>query len=141
MNFLKDLLENDPIGTFSEILLFMFVLVVIISLIAIFYDYTKNKSNTMQLLSNERALKELVEEFRSFELKFGEQKKILEDYKYILDKLNQEISRLGDSFKADSNITTAINMANEGKSIDEISATTGMSADEIEPIIKYHGKD
>ena len=75
MSFLKDLLENDPIGTFSEILLFMFVLVVIISLIAIFYDYTKNKSNTMRLLSTERALKELVEEFRSFELKFGEQKK------------------------------------------------------------------
>ena len=141
MSFLKDLLENDPIGTFSEILLFMFVLVVIISLIAIFYDYTKNKSNTMRLLSTERALKELVEEFRSFELKFGEQKKILEDYKYVLDKLNQEISRLGDSFKADSNITTAINMANEGKSIDEISTTTGMSEDEIEPIIKYHGKD
>ena len=31
-------------------------------------------------------------------------------------------------------------MANDGKSIDEISSITGMTKEEIEPIIKYHGK-
>ena len=31
-------------------------------------------------------------------------------------------------------------MANQGKSIDEISQTTGMTKEEIEPIIKYHGR-
>ena len=31
-------------------------------------------------------------------------------------------------------------MASEGKNIEEISNITGMSKDEIEPIIKFHGK-
>ena len=31
-------------------------------------------------------------------------------------------------------------MANEGKSVDEISKITGMTKEEIEPIIKYHGR-
>ena len=31
-------------------------------------------------------------------------------------------------------------MASEGKTIDEISDMTGMSKEEIEPIIKFHGK-
>ncbi len=88
----------------------------------------------------ERALKDFIEKFRSFELVFSDQKKILQDYKYTLDKLDQEISRLADSSKQESSITTAINMANDGKSIDEISSITGMTKEEIEPIIKYHGK-
>ena len=78
--------------------------------------------------------------FRSIENICNEQKKILDEYKYILERHNQEISRLGDSLNKDSNITLAIKMANEGKSVDEISSATGMSSDEIEPIMKYHGK-
>ena len=89
---------------------------------------------------SERALKDLIEAFRSLEQQTNSQKKILDEYKYILERSNQEISRLGDSLNKDSNITSAIKMANEGKSIDEISNTTGMSKDEIEPIMKYHGK-
>ena len=56
------------------------------------------------------------------------------------DRLDQEISRLADSSKGDSNITNAIKMANEGKTIEEISQITGMTKEEIEPIIKFHGK-
>ena len=37
--------------------------------------------------------------------------------------------------------TTAIQMANQGRSLDEISASTGLSSEEIEPILKYHGKN
>ena len=74
------------------------------------------------------------------ELSLSDQKKILNDYKYTLERLDQEISRLADSSEGDSNITKAIKMANEGKSIDEISQITGMTKEEIEPIIKYHGR-
>ena len=88
----------------------------------------------------ERAIKDLIEEFRSFELLFSEQKKILQDYKYTLERLEQETSRLADTSKEDSNITNAIKMASEGKTIQEISEITGMSREEIEPIIKFHGK-
>ena len=71
---------------------------------------------------------------------FSEQKKILQDYKYTLERLEQETSRLADTSKEDSNITNAIKLAGEGKTIQEISEMTGMSREEIEPIIKFHGK-
>ena len=64
----------------------------------------------------------------------------MNNYKYTLERLDQEISRLADSSEGDSNITNAIKMANQGKSVDEISQTTGMTKEEIEPIIKYHGR-
>ena len=67
-------------------------------------------------------------------------KKNFHDYKYTLEKLDLEISRLADSNTGDTNITTAIQMANQGKSLDEISSATGLSNEEIEPILKYHGK-
>ena len=88
----------------------------------------------------ERAIKDLIEEFRTIELSLSDQKKILNNYKYTLERLDQEISRLADSSEGDSNITNAIKMANQGKSVDEISQTTGMTKEEIEPIIKYHGR-
>ena len=88
----------------------------------------------------ERAIKDLIEEFRSLEINLSEQKKILNDYKYTLEKLDLEISRLADSNKGDSNITMAIQMANQGRSLEEISSATGLNKDEIEPILKYHGK-
>ena len=96
--------------------------------------------NLNRIKSCEIALKDLIEAFRSIENLCNEQKKILDEYKYILERHNHEISRLGDSLNKDSNITLAIKMANEGKSIAEISSATGMSKDEIEPIMKYHGK-
>ena len=140
MGFLSKIIENDPFGSLSKII----VLFLIISLFtvagAFFYDFIKNKKNERKISILERAIKDLIEEFRSLELSLSEQKKILNDYKYTLERLDQEISRLADSSKEESNITNAIKMANQGKSIDEISQTTGMTKEEIEPIIKYHGR-
>lgn len=140
MNFLRNLMENDPTGAFLKLFFFLFFFLVIVILISIYFDQKKHNSNTLKIQMIERALKDFIEKFRSFELVFSDQKKILQDYKYTLDKLDQEISRLADSSKQESSITTAINMANDGKSIDEISSITGMTKEEIEPIIKYHGK-
>ena len=102
------------------------------------FDAIKTNLKTTNML--ERAIKDLIEEFRSLEINLSEQKKILNDYKYTLEKLDLEISRLADSNKGDSNITTAIQMANQGRSLEEISSATGLNEDEIEPILKYHGK-
>ncbi len=112
----------------------------LIAIAAFYFDFLKNQENSKKINILERAIKDLIEEFRSLELNLSEQKKILNDYKYTLDKLDLEISRLADSNKGDSNITTAIQMANQGRSLEEISAATGLSNDEIEPILKYHGK-
>jgi len=140
MDFLSKIIENDPFGSLSKITLSFFIISLLIILGAFYYDFIKNKKNEKKISILERAIKDLIEEFRSLELSLSEQKKILNDYKYTLERLDQEISRLADSSKEESNITNAIRMANQGKSIEEISQLTGMSKEEIEPIIKFHGK-
>ena len=140
MKFLSDYLEKDPSTNITNLLIFFFVFTFVLIIIAFVYDLNKNKKNQNKISILERAIKDLIEEFRQFELSISDQKKILNEYKYTLERLDQEISRLADSSKGDSNITEAIKMENEGKTIDEISELTGLSKEEIEPIIKFHGR-
>ena len=140
MDFLRDYIEKDPSGNVSVIIVVLTVLLLIFVVSAFSFDYFKNERNSKKMNMLERAIKDLIEEFRSLEINLSEQKKILNDYKYTLEKLDLEISRLADSNKGDSNITTAIQMANQGRSLEEISTATGLNEDEIEPILKYHGK-
>ena len=140
MDFLQNFIQLDPINNVVKVLLFIFLLSLILILVGFYFDFLKNKLNVKKLNILERAIKDLIEEFRTIELTLSEQKKVLNEYKYTLERLDQEISRLADSSDGDSNITNAIKMANQGKSIDEISQITGMTKEEIEPIIKYHGR-
>ena len=140
MDFLRDYIEKDPTGNISTIIVVLTILILIFVVSAFLFDYFKNDQNSKKTNMLERAIKDLIEEFRSLEINLSEQKKILNDYKYTLEKLDLEISRLADSNKGDSNITTAIQMANQGRSLEEISSATGLNEDEIEPILKYHGK-
>jgi len=140
MDFLSTLFKENPSSTLSNIVIIFFILILVSVSVAFYYDLKKNKLNEKKISILERAIKDLIEEFRSFELLFSEQKKILNEYKYTLERLEQETSRLADTSKEDSNITNAIKMASEGKTIEQISETTGMSREEIEPIIKFHGK-
>ena len=140
MDFLSALFKENPSSTLSNIVIIFFILILVSVSVAFYYDLKKNKLNEKKISILERAIKDLIEEFRSFELLFSEQKKILHEYKYTLERLEQETSRLADTSKEDSNITNAIKMASEGKTIEQISETTGMSREEIEPIIKFHGK-
>ena len=140
MDFLQNFIQLDPINNTVKVLLLIFLLSLILIVIGFYLDFLKNKKNEKKLNILERAIKDLIEEFRTIELSLYDQKKILNNYKYTLERLDQEISRLADSSEGDSNITNAIKMANQGKSVDEISQTTGMTKEEIEPIIKYHGR-
>ena len=140
MDFLKDYIEKDPSGNISTIIVILTIFLLIFVVSAFLFDHFKNDQNSKRTNMLERAIKDLIEEFRSLEMNLSEQKKILNDYKYTLEKLDLEISRLADSNKGDSNITTAIQMANQGRSLEEISSATGLNEDEIEPILKYHGK-
>ena len=140
MDFLSDYIEKDPSGNISTIIVVLTILLLIFVVSAFLFDYFKNEENSKKTNMLERAIKDLIEEFRSLEINLSEQKKILNDYKYTLEKLDLEISRLADSNKGDSNITMAIQMANQGRSLEEISSATGLNEDEIEPILKYHGK-
>ena len=140
MDFLQTFIQLDPLSNIVKILLFIFFISLTLIAFGFYFDFQKNKKNEKKLSILERAIKDLIEEFRTLELSLSDQKKILNEYKYTLERLDQEISRLADSSQGDSNITNAIKMANEGKSIDEISQITGMTKEEIEPIIKYHGR-
>ena len=140
MDLLQNFIELDPLNNVVKILFFIFLLSLILIISGFYFDFLKNKKNEKKLNILERAIKDLIEEFRTLELSLSDQKKILNEYKYTLERLDQEISRLADSSKGDSTITNAIKMANEGKSVDEISQITGMTKEEIEPIIQYHGR-
>ena len=140
MDFFQTFIQLDPLNNTVKILIFIFFISLTLIAFGFYFDFQKNKKNEKKLNILERAIKDLIEEFRSLQLSLSDQKKILNDYKYTLERLDQEISRLADSSQGDSNITNAIKMANEGKSIDEISQITGMTKEEIEPIMKYHGR-
>ena len=140
MDFLQNFIQLDPVNNVVKVLLFIFLLSLILILVGFYFDFLKNKLNAKKLNILERAIKDLIEEFRTIELTLSEQKKVLNEYKYTLERLDQEISRLADSNKGDSKITEAIQMANQGRSMEEISSSTGLSTEEIEPILKYHGK-
>ena len=140
MDFLNNFLEKDPVGNASLLIVIITTVFTIIICGAYYFEHQKSNKNEKKISVLERAIKDLIEEFRSLELNLSEQKRILQDYKYILEKLDLEISRLADSNKGDSKITEAIQMANQGRSMEEISSSTGLSTEEIEPILKYHGK-
>ena len=123
MDFLQNFIQLDPINNTVKVLLLIFLLSLILIVIGFYLDFLKNKQNEKKLNILERAIKDLIEEFRTIELSLSDQKKILNNYKYTLERLDQEISRLADSSEGDSNITNAIKMANQGKSVDEISQT------------------
>ncbi len=140
MNFINNLFSNESSNNF--ILLLTLISLFMLSIIALGYylDNKKNKDNAKKVYMLERAIKDLIEEFRRLELLFTDQKKVIEDYKYTLEKIDLEIARLADSSSGESKITMAIQMANQGKNISEISEATNLSTEEVEPIIKFHGK-
>ena len=104
MDFLRDYIEKDPSGNISTIIVVLTILLLIFVVSAFLFDHFKNDQNSKRTNMLERAIKDLIEEFRSLEINLSEQKKILNDYKYTLEKLDLEISRLADSNKGDSNI-------------------------------------
>ena len=140
MNYFNNLIKNDPSGTIFTFFLIFTIFIICLVLVAYLIDNKKNKQNIQRIFMLERAIKDLIEEFRAFELLFSDQKKAIQDYKYSLEKIDLEIARLADSSSGESKITLAIQMANQGKSVSEISEATKLSTEEVEPIIKYHGK-
>ena len=104
-----------------------------------YYDKQSKKQLDNKIKAYEGSLKDLVEEFRSFEVMLIEQKKILDEYKYNFHRTEQEISRLADSHSSEKNVTLAINLAKKGLDAESISKETGLPIEEINPIIKYHG--
>lgn len=141
MNFINNLFSNESSNNFFLLLTLISLFMLSIIALGYYLDNKKNKDNAKKVYMLERAIKDLIEEFRTLELLFTDQKKVIEDYKYTLEKIDLEIARLADSSSGESKITMAIQMANQGKTVSEISEATNLSAEEVEPIIKFHGKN
>ena len=140
MNFINNLFSNESSNNFFLLLTLISLFMLSIIALGYYLDNKKNKDNAKNVYMLERAIKDLIEEFRTLELLFTDQKKVIEDYKYTLEKIDLEIARLADSSSGESKITMAIQMANQGKTISEISEATNLYAEEVKPIIKFHGK-
>ena len=140
MNFLESLFKDNPSDIFLKFTLLIITVNIIIISVSYYYDYINKKHLLKRIEQFENSLKDLVEEFRSFELLLTNQKKTLEEYKYNFLRTEQEISRLADSHSNEQNLTQAINLAKEGLGAEEISRKTNLPVEDIEPIIKYHGK-
>ena len=77
MDFLKDYIEKDPSGNISTIIVVLTILLLIFVVSAFLFDYFKNDQNSKKTNILERAIKDLIEEFRSLEINLSEQKKFL----------------------------------------------------------------
>ena len=77
MDFLRDYIEKDPTGNISTIIVVLTILLLIFVVSAFLFDYFKNDQNSKKTNMLERAIKDLIEEFRSLEINLSEQKKFL----------------------------------------------------------------
>ena len=139
MDFLINLFELKDAKKFFNVIVFILVINIILIFISYYYDKLSKEKYDKRFKAYETSLKDLVEEFRSFEVMLVEQKKTMDEYKYNFQRIEQEISRLADSHSSEQNVTLAINLAKKGLDAKSISEQTGLPIEEVNPIIKYHG--
>ena len=139
MDFLINLFELKDAKNFFNLIVFILVINIILIFISYYYDKLSKEMYDKRFKAYETSLKDLVEEFRSFEVMLVEQKKTMDEYKYNFQRIEQEISRLADSHSSEQNVTLAINLAKKGLDAKSISEQTGLPIEEVNPIIKYHG--
>ena len=75
MNFLSNFIGKDPAANTSTVIVLLSIFLLFIIMSAFFFDYQKNNKNLIKMNMLERAIKDLIEEFRSQELNLSEQKK------------------------------------------------------------------
>ena len=76
MEFLQNFIQLDPLNNVIKILSFIFILSIFLIVFGFCFDFLKNKKNEKKLNILERAIKDLIEEFRTVELSLSDQKKI-----------------------------------------------------------------
>ena len=75
MNFLSDFIGKDPSANTSTVIVLLSIFLLFIIMSAFFFDYQKNNKNLIKINMLERAIKDLIEEFRSQELTYQNRKK------------------------------------------------------------------
>ena len=93
MDFLINLFELKDAKNFFNVIVFILVINIILIFISYYYDKLSKEKYDKRFKAYETSLKDLVEEFRSFEVMLVEQKKTMDEYKYNFQRIEQEISR------------------------------------------------
>ena len=74
MDYLFSLFVEKPAEMFANLFLALTILTILLVGLSFYYDYLKKKEYLKKIESFDRSLKDLVEEFRTFELLISNQK-------------------------------------------------------------------
>ena len=128
-----------------EIFIFFSVLLIVISLILLFWLQFQNfRSNKTSIIKYADSLNNSVKEIKEYLVVVGNllefQKKEIGNVSEKIVFIEREINRLGNIKGSEDTLNIAIDMARQGNSKEEIIAKTGLNEDEVEAIYTYYKK-
>ena len=128
-----------------EIFIFFSVLLIVISLILLFWLQFQNfRSNKISIIKYADSLNNSVKEIKEYLVVVGNlleyQKKEIVNVSEKIVFIEREINRLGNIRGSEDILNVAINMARQGNSKEEIINKTGLREDEVEAIYTYYKK-
>ena len=128
-----------------EIFIFFSILLIVISLILLFWLQFQNfRSNKTSIIKYADNLNNSVKEIKEYLVVVGNllefQKKEIGNVSEKIVFIEREINRLGNIKGSEDTLNIAIDMARQGNSKEEIIAKTGLNEDEVEAIYTYYKK-
>ena len=128
-----------------EIFIFFSILLIVISLILLFWLQFQNfRSNKTSIIKYADSLNNSVKEIKEYLVVVGNllefQKKEIGNVSEKIVFIEREINRLGNIKGSEDTLNIAIDMARQGDSKEDIIAKTGLSEDEVEAIYTYYKK-
>ena len=135
----------DFLLTNFEIFIFFSILLIVISLILLFWLQFQNfRSNKTSIIKYADSLNNSVKEIKEYLVVVGNllefQKKEIGNVSEKIVFIEREINRLGNIKGSEDTLNIAIDMARQGNSKEDIIAKTGLSEDEVEAIYTYYKK-
>ena len=128
-----------------EIFIFFSILLIVISLILLFWLQFQNfRSNKTSIIKYADSLNNSVKEIKEYLVVVGDlleyQKKEIVNISEKIVFIEREINRLGNIKGSEDKLNIAISMARQGNTKEEIIAKTGLREDEVEAIYTYYKK-
>ena len=135
----------DFLLTNFEIFIFFSILLIVISLILLFWLQFQNfRSNKTSIIKYADSLNNSVKEIKEYLVVVGNllefQKKEIGNVSEKIVFIEREINRLGNIKGSEDTLNIAIDMARLGNSKEEIIEKTGLTEDEVEAIYTYYKK-
>ena len=135
----------DFLLTNFEIFIFLSILFIVIAFILLFLIQLQNfNSNKNSITKYAESINNTSKEIKEYLVVVGNllehQKKEIVNISEKIVFIEREINRLGNIKGSDDILNTAINMARQGNSKEEIINKTGLREDEVQAIYTYYKK-